>query len=122
MIPLRTGLGAGTGVSADIDEFDLDVVISSTSARSSCAVLHPREPRHSSAYRLAILAAGTTTSGSSSAGCARILEHLSLGTRVKPAAIPPCSQILAPASLRSPAGERSCNGLLASVLNGRLRS
>jgi hypothetical protein len=100
---LRAGGLAEQGVSADIDELRLDDVVSHRTLVLRRSGLSSRPP---SVYSLS--SSGRyyqvwQRSGASSP----ILEHLSLGSRVQPSAVAPCSEILR-------------LGRLAAANNGRL--
>jgi hypothetical protein len=106
LIPLRTGLGAGTGVSADIDEFRLDGILHFRTLVLRRSALASRPP---SAYTL-VYSGRYYDVWQRAPGAPRILEHLSLGTRWQPAAVPACSEVMRLAALASAHG-----GLLAAV-------
>ena len=106
-IPLRTGQLAEKGVSPDIDEIDLAAVLHYRTLvlrRSGVASRPPSDyslvadGRYYQVWQRAPGASGA------------IAEHLSLGSRLQPAAIPPCSEVLRMARVAA-----AYNGVLAAV-------
>jgi hypothetical protein len=106
LLPLRTGGTADTGVTADIDEFQLDGILY---FRTLVLRRSPLASRPPSIYQLVytgryydVWQRPRTTSP--------ILEHLSLGSRFVPTAVAPCTQVLRLARLAA-----ANHGLLAAV-------
>jgi hypothetical protein len=97
VIPLRTGGMADTGISADIDELRLDAILHFRTLVLRRSALASRPP---SDYRL-VSTGRYYDVWQRAPGASPILEHLSLGTRWQPAAVPPCSQVLRLAVLAS---------------------
>lgn len=103
---LRTGQVAPTGVSPDIDEIRLDAVLYYRTLVVRRSALTSRPP---SVYSL-VWSGSDYQVWQRSGAAGTILEHLSLGTRLQPAAIPPCSEVLRLARLAEASG-----GVLAAV-------
>jgi hypothetical protein len=105
-IPLRTGKPPDTGASPDLDEIQLDAVLHYPTLVVRRSGVASRPP---SDY--------TLVSGGSNyqvwqrpEGPSRILEHLSLGSRLQPAVVPSCSEVLRLGRLAEANG-----GVLAAV-------
>jgi hypothetical protein len=105
--PLRTGGEAPTGASIDIDELQLSAVLQYRTLVLRRSTLASRPP---SVYRL-VSAGRYYEVWQRPARPAQILEHLSLGSRLVPAAVPRCSDIIRLARLASAKG-----GSLATVV------
>ena len=105
-IPLRTGKPADTGASPDLDEIQLDAVLHYPTLvvrRSGVASRPPSD--------YALVSGGRNYQvWQRPGGQSRILEHLSLGSRLQPAATPRCSDVLRLGRLAEANG-----GVLAAV-------
>jgi hypothetical protein len=105
-IPLRTGEPADTGASPDLDEIQLDAVLHYPTLVVRRSGVASRPP---SAYSL-VSGGRDYQVWQRPVGPSRILEHLSLGSRLQPAAIPQCSDVLRLGRLAAARG-----GVLAAV-------
>jgi hypothetical protein len=106
VIPLRTGVGLQTGQFADLDEFDPASLLV---YRTIVLRRSPLESRPSSVYHLA-WTGGWYEVWQRPRQARTVLEHLSLGTSLDPAAVPDCRAVLRLAQRAAGAG-----GVLATV-------
>ena len=107
-VPLRAGGVADQGVSADIDEFELDAVLHYRTLVLRRSAVASRPP---SDYRLISKGHSYEVWQRSDQLPTRIIEHVSLGSRLRPAAAPACADVMRLARLA-----RANNGLIATVL------
>jgi hypothetical protein len=106
LVPLRTGLIAEKGSSPDVDEIELAAVLHYPTLVVRTSGVASRPP---SGYSL--VAAGRYYQVWQRSGArTRILDHLSLGDRTQPAAVPSCSDVLRLGRLAAANG-----GVLATV-------
>jgi hypothetical protein len=105
-VTLRSGEVAPTGVSPNVDEIALDEVLA---YRTLVLRRSPVNSRPPSNYR-PIWAGRSYEVWQRSDGDNPIVEHLSLGSRLQPAAVPPCTEVLRLAGLA-----RAHGGVLATV-------
>jgi hypothetical protein len=105
-VPLRTGEPLSPGYSANIDDFQLDAILI---YRTLVLRRSPVESRPPSPYRL-VWSGRWYEVWQRQQSYARILEHLSLGNDLQPAAVPSCADV------RHLAGLAGSSGLLATVL------
>jgi hypothetical protein len=105
-VTLRSGDVAPTGVSPNVDEIALDAVLV---YRTLVLRRSPVNSRPPSNYR-PIWTGHFYEVWQRSDGDNPIVEHLSLGSRLQPAAVPPCAEVLRLAGLA-----RANGGLLAAV-------
>ena len=105
-VPLRTGGVADPGVSVDLDELRLDAVLYYRTLVLRRSAVASRPP---SVYRL-LSRHGSYEVWQRGDKPSRILEHLSLGSRLQPVGTPACSEILRLADLA-----RANDGRLAAV-------
>ena len=87
IIPLRNGKTADTGASPDVDEIQLDAVLHYPTLVVRRSGVASRPP---SDYTL-VSEGGNYQVWQRPGGQSRILEHLPLGSRLQPAAVPRCS-------------------------------
>ena len=106
-VPLRAGGVADLGVSADIDEFELDAVLYYRTLVLRRSAVASRPP---SDYRLISKGHSYEVWQRSEQLPTRIIEHVSLGSRLRPAAAPACADVMRLARLA-----RANNGLIATV-------
>ena len=105
-IPLRNGKTADTGASPDVDEIQLDAVLHYPTLVVRRSGVASRPP---SDYTL-VSEGGNYQVWQRPGGQSRILEHLPLGSRLQPAAVPRCSEVLRLGRLAAASG-----GVLAAV-------
>lgn len=106
VVPLRAGGVADTGITADIDEFQLSGVLF---YRTLVLRRSPLASRPPSDYQL-VSSGRDYEVWQRSQATSSILEHLSLGGRFVSAAVPPCSEVLRLARLAA-----ANRGVLATV-------
>jgi hypothetical protein len=105
-VPLQSGGVAATGVTADIDEFKLGAVLF---YRTLVLRRSPLASRPPSIYKL-VWSGKYYEVWERPADASRVIEHVSLGSRFAPAAVPSCSTVLHVADVARTAG-----GLVAAV-------
>jgi hypothetical protein len=105
-VPLASGGVADTGVTADIDEFQLDGILF---YRTLVLRRSPLASRPPSIYKL-VWAGKYYEVWERPAETSRIIEHIPLGNRFAPAAVPPCATVLQVARVA-----RASGGLVAAV-------
>jgi len=106
VVPLRTGGVATTGVTADIDEFQLDAILF---YRTLVIRRSPLDSRPPSIYKL-VWSGKYYDVWQRPLGASPIVEHVSLGSRFVPAAVPSCNTVLQVAKAAQEVG-----GMVATV-------
>jgi hypothetical protein len=101
-VPLRDGSLLPQGGYANLDDFQLDAILV---YRTLVLRRSPLESRPPSSYRLVWHRRWYEVWQRPEAPTRRLLEHLSLGTDLQPAAAPICSEVLRLARLAGPNGE-----------------
>jgi hypothetical protein len=91
VIPLRTGSGAGTGESPDLDEIQLAEVLHYRTLVVRISGVASRPP---SPYSLAWKGTFYSVWQRPATNGPRVIEHLPLGSRTQPAAVPACAEVL----------------------------
>ena len=90
LIPLRSGKGLDKGADANIDDFQTDAVLA---YRTLVLRRSATESRPPSVYRLAERGRFYDVWQRPDSGAPPILEHLPLGNRLQPAAVPSCDDV-----------------------------